>query len=241
MYGQRLARWAENREDLEMAGKKTLKMDFFTKLAAEPVAEEATPKTKRKRTTAAKAADKKTATKAKRTTTARKKTTAAKAADKKTATKAKRATTARKKPLKNAVEQILETHNEPIAAGPVESTSPAETCTDPVARKYDVRNISSRELVQMSHELYQAGRIDQELLAMLSFQPELSTAYNQVGAKGIKRPDPNQHRDAIKEWHQILQTQTQFNNSSFFTSKTDDVIHLLETIDKARVGPALVV
>ncbi len=112
----------------------------------------------------------------------------------------------------------------------------ADSCTDPIARKYDVRNISSRSLIQMSQELLQADRIDREIFAMLSFQPELSNAYDQVGANGIKRPDPDQPRDAIEEWKNILDTQINFNKYSYFTGKTRDVIYILEQLDKARRG-----
>lgn len=116
------------------------------------------------------------------------------------------------------------------------SMEPADSCSDPIARKYDVRKISSRELTLMSQELYQAQRINQDLFAMLSFQPELSNAFEQVGAQGVTRPDPDRPRDAIGEWEKILKTQTQFNNSHYFTSKTRDVIYLLETLDKTRQG-----
>ena len=121
-------------------------------------------------------------------------------------------------------------------AAPKPSTEPADSCSDPIARKYDVRNISSTKLTMMSRELYQAKRIDQELFAMLSFQPELSNAYDQVGAREITRPNSDQPRDAIEEWKRILDTQIEFNNSNYFTGKTRDVIYLLESLNKARQG-----
>lgn len=121
-------------------------------------------------------------------------------------------------------------------ADPPHPTALADSCTDLIAQKYDVRNISSGELTTMSRELFQSERIDRELFAMLSFQPELSNAYDQVGTQEVARPRPDQFRDAIDEWKKILDKQMEFNNSSFFTGKTRDVIYLLESLDKARRG-----
>lgn len=109
---------------------------------------------------------------------------------------------------------------------------------DPLAGRYDVRKITSREMNRLGQELYQAGRIGREEMAMLSFQPELSANYDQVGAEGIQRPDPDRPRDALEEWQAILARQLEFGNSSYFTEKTRSIIRLLESLDRCRRGAA---
>lgn len=110
----------------------------------------------------------------------------------------------------------------------------APTSTLPMNDGFDVRNISSRQMNQLGQMLYQQGRIGREELAMLSFQPELSSTYDQVGAEGIQRPDPDRPRDALAEWQQILQRQLEFGNSSYFTDKTRAIIGLLESLASGR-------
>jgi hypothetical protein len=101
-----------------------------------------------------------------------------------------------------------------------------------IAKKYNVRNISSTELNIMSSELYNDEIISREEFAMLSFQPEMSNNYEAVGAQGIQRPDPGRSRDALAEWERILQTQEQFGSSDYFTDRTRMVVQLLRRLDE---------
>lgn len=112
------------------------------------------------------------------------------------------------------------------------------TPQDPLAAKYDVRAISSLELTVLANELYQDGRIDRELFAMMSFQPEMHQQYDDVGAQGIGRPDPNRKRDALAEWEEILRRQEDFGNSGYFTDQTRRVIQALARLDQARQAAA---
>jgi len=111
-------------------------------------------------------------------------------------------------------------------------TIPLGTISDPIAAKYDVRNITSLELTLLSNELYTAGRIGREELAMMSFQPELQSCCNNVDT----RTDSNQPRDAIAEWRAILEKQEEFKSSFFFVNLTRRVLSLLESLDRARNG-----
>jgi hypothetical protein len=121
-----------------------------------------------------------------------------------------------------------------------QTVQPAETAGpgNRLAGRYDVRNISSRGMNRLGQELYQAGRIGREELAMLSFQPELSANYDRVGAEGIQRPDPDGTRDALQEWRAILARQLEFGHSSYFTDKTQSIIRLLESLDRSGRGAA---
>jgi hypothetical protein len=113
-------------------------------------------------------------------------------------------------------------------------TNMPSTINDPLAVKYNVRQITSREMTRLGMELYQAGRIGREEMAMLSFQPEMNANYDAVGAQGVKRPDPDTPRDVLAEWQSILARQESFGNSSFFTDKTRAIIDILEALDASR-------
>lgn len=103
-----------------------------------------------------------------------------------------------------------------------------------LARRYDVRNITSTELNRLGRELYDEGRISRELCAMLSFQPELNPSYQQVGAPDVAPPDPNAPRDAVEEWRKILETQETFGTSSYFIDMTRNILHLLESLEHTK-------
>lgn len=126
-------------------------------------------------------------------------------------------------------------HSQPQPAQPAAAV-PHPTCSDPLAARYDVRNISSVELSMLGTELYQAGRISREVYAMLSFQPETHACYEQVGAQGISRPDPARQRDALAEWTAILKQQQEFGYSAYFLDQSRAVIELLGRLDRARRG-----
>ncbi|MCD4823280.1 MAG: hypothetical protein K8S55_01625 [Phycisphaerae bacterium] len=189
-----------------MAGMKTkTNPGFFSQLAAD----ESSAEKKTKKRTTKPAQNKKPA----RKPTARKATTAPQAT--------------RKRRTKPAA---------PPATQPTpEKTIPLGMISDPIAAKYDVRNITSLELTLMSNELYTTGRIGREELAMMSFQPELQSCCNKVDARDA-RPNSNQPRDTIAEWQGILEKQEEFKSSFFFVNLTRKVISLLESLDRARNG-----
>lgn len=72
-----------------------------------------------------------------------------------------------------------------------------------VARKYDVRNMSPRDMAAMSQELYQSGAISFQDHALLAFQPELSPEFNKTLAGSPGKPDAP--RDFIAQWETQLQ------------------------------------
>ena len=121
-------------------------------------------------------------------------------------------------------------------AEPIENSQPkpAAIITDPIAAKYDVRKISSLELTLLGNELFTAGRINREELAMLAFQPELNQNYDLVGAQIDCKPDPAAPRNAIQQWTDVLENQKTFGCSEYFIAQTRRVLEILTGLDKAR-------
>ena len=67
------------------------------------------------------------------------------------------------------------------------NTGAVKSLTD-IARKYDVRSISPRDMATMSQELYQSGAISLQEHVLLSFQPELNPESSKTlaGAYALK-------------------------------------------------------
>ncbi len=99
----------------------------------------------------------------------------------------------------------------------------AESLSD-IAKKYNIRNMSPREMSEMSQELYQGGTISFQDHALLSFQPELgfnsSEATNQA----------DKPKDFIAHWEQQLKLHEQQGESSF--AKNDRrMLNILSNLD----------
>ena len=116
------------------------------------------------------------------------------------------------------------------------NAKPAANISDPIAAKYDVRNISSLELTLLGNDLFTAGRINREELAMLAFQPELNQNYDLVGAQINCKPDPALPRNAIQQWSDVLENQQTFGCSEYFIAQTRRVLEILQNLDQARYG-----
>ncbi|SCA57668.1 hypothetical protein MTBPR1_60181 [Candidatus Terasakiella magnetica] len=66
---------------------------------------------------------------------------------------------------------------------------------------FDIRNITPREMVDFSLDLYIDGSLSYDEYSMMAFQPELHPKFeNTVGALTGERSDPDRPRDFIQEW-----------------------------------------
>ena len=70
-----------------------------------------------------------------------------------------------------------------------------------LATRYDVRNISPREMAAISSDLYQEGKITFQQQALLSFQPELHPEYN--ATLGVLS-GPTAQPDQVKNIQDVL-------------------------------------
>lgn len=97
-----------------------------------------------------------------------------------------------------------------------------------IAARYDVRNISSRDMARMSQEMYDNGLISLTDHAMLSFQPELAPAG--AAGPGIGADVP---RDFLAQWEQQFDDAARRDNLSP-SSQDRHLLNLLHTLDDMR-------
>ena len=70
-----------------------------------------------------------------------------------------------------------------------------------IATDYNVKMISSRQMVALSFDLYTAGYIDKEQHLLLSFQAELQPNFDDtIGALINQNSAPDKQRDFIELW-----------------------------------------
>ncbi|HEY3373639.1 MAG TPA: hypothetical protein VGK02_01055 [Candidatus Aquicultor sp.] len=110
-----------------------------------------------------------------------------------------------------------------------------------IAVKYDVRNISPRQMANMSRELYDAGLISLKEHALLSFQISLNTeqmarisAAMKAQGKTVNIPGPDTPVDFIADWNKKLELQKQTGANPEFIKNTERIINILETIQSAH-------
>ena len=74
-----------------------------------------------------------------------------------------------------------------------------------IAKIYNVRAISPRNMANLSFDLYLAGYINRKLYLDLSYQVDFSPRYNQtIGALIGENAAPDKQRDYIRLWHKRL-------------------------------------
>ena len=107
-----------------------------------------------------------------------------------------------------------------------------------IAQKYDVKNISPREMINMSQELYESGIISFKTYAFMSFQIEvLDPNYNNTtGGFTNTIAKPDQPRDFLEEWQDRLQKQKGSGLSAEIIKNTKDVVAVLENLNLLRGG-----
>ena len=104
-----------------------------------------------------------------------------------------------------------------------------------VAQKYDVKNITPRNMAQMSQELYDNNSISLKNHAFMSFQPELNPSYNNtIGKFTHTTAQPDTPRNFLDEWKERLEEQLQSGASSEIINNTKEVISILDNLDMLR-------
>ena len=98
-----------------------------------------------------------------------------------------------------------------------------------IMSRYDVNNISPREMSNMSLELHLEGVVSFEEHALMSFQPELNQEqYNKVTGN---HANPDISRDFMVEWENRLKTQKQSGAPQEFIKKTENIVALLKNLN----------
>ena len=99
------------------------------------------------------------------------------------------------------------------APGPPATDPPRrEFIAGPISPDIDVRDLSPRQMAEMSMDLYMVGVITWEEHALLAFQPELHPDYDQtVGALTGEKADPDRPRDYVAIWEERLAFERKHN------------------------------
>ena len=96
-----------------------------------------------------------------------------------------------------------------------------------IAQKYNVRNMSPREMASMSLELYQSGAISFQDHALLSFQPELGPQFNDLFPETYDKADTP--RDFIAQWESQLKMHEKYGDAT--SAKNDRrIINILANL-----------
>jgi hypothetical protein len=104
-----------------------------------------------------------------------------------------------------------------------------------IAQKYDVKNITPREMAQMSQALYDNGSISLKNHAFISFQPELNPSYNDtIGKLTNTIAQPDNPRNFLNEWKERLKQQEKDGVSNEIINNTKEVISILNNLDSLR-------
>lgn len=87
-----------------------------------------------------------------------------------------------------------------------------EVHIQPVVPDVNVRNLSPRDMAELSLNLYANGILNWEEHEMLSFQPDLNPAFNDtVGALTGEMAEPDQPRDYLDIWEKRLDFERKYN------------------------------
>ncbi len=130
-----------------------------------------------------------------------------------------------------------------VKTEPVDSSTPVggdivssniKTVSD-IAKKYDVKNISPRDMATMSSHLYDGGMISFENHALLSFQPELNQDFNRtIGQFTNTTGQPDAKRDFLGEWSDRLEQEIRDGYPAHMIKNTKQVVSILENMDALR-------
>lgn len=97
-------------------------------------------------------------------------------------------------------------------AAPEKTEGGGPTPFDRLTAGIDIRNISPRQIADLSLDLYAAGILSWQEYDMLAFQPEMHPAYDRtVGALTGEKADPDRPRDFIAIWEARLAFERRHN------------------------------
>ena len=103
-----------------------------------------------------------------------------------------------------------------------------------IATDYNVKMISSRQMVALSFDLYTAGYIDKEQHLLLSFQPELQPNFDDtIGALIKENSAPDKQKDFIELWLRRCVFEENYPGPDHKrTYRLKIILNILTTLDK---------
>ena len=99
--------------------------------------------------------------------------------------------------------------------------------------KVTFRNMSPRQMVEITMDLYVAGAISWEEYALLAFQPELHPDFDRtIGALTGRKAEPDRPRDFIALWEDRLIFEERYSpKGSHQVENTERVVNVLRQIE----------
>lgn len=117
--------------------------------------------------------------------------------------------------------------------GPVQDETPEPTLFSVLTSGLSLRNLTPRQMAEVSLDLYAAGVLAYEDYELLAFQPELHPDYNDtVGALTGEPAGPDRPRDYVTQWEDRLSFERRYNpQNTRLVRKTEHIVSLLLTLD----------
>jgi len=114
-----------------------------------------------------------------------------------------------------------------------EAASPAETLFGSLTQGLSLRDLTPRQMAEVSLDLYAAGILSYDDYAILAFQPELHPDYNMtVGALTGEPAGPDRARDYVSQWEERLSFERRHNpQNASLVRRAERIVVLLQTLD----------
>lgn len=114
-----------------------------------------------------------------------------------------------------------------------EDKAPEPTLFGTLTGGLSLRDLSPRQMAEVSLDLYAAGVLAYEDYEILAFQPELHPDYNDtVGALTGEPAGPDRARDYVSQWEDRLNFERRYNpQNTRLVRKTEHILNLLLTLD----------
>ena len=127
----------------------------------------------------------------------------------------------------------LSTATPPDGAAEAEATQPTETLFGTLTQGLSLRNLTPRQMAEVSLDLYAAGILSYDDYAILAFQPELHPDYNMtIGALTGEPAGPDRARDYVSQWEERLSFERRHNpQNTSLVRRAERIVTLLQTLD----------
>ncbi len=82
-----------------------------------------------------------------------------------------------------------------------------------IANKYDVQNMSPRQVVALGNELLKSGAISEQDAFVLTFQPAMKLDNNNAGAPGWSLNNPDAPSNLLSQWQATTELNASVGNA----------------------------
>ena len=120
-----------------------------------------------------------------------------------------------------------------------EKEAPEPSLFSILTKGLSLRDLTPRQMAEVSLELYAAGVLAYEDYELLAFQPELHPDYNvTIGALTGEPAGPDRARDFVTQWEERLNFERRYNpQNTRLVRNTERILKLLTTLDGPPDGP----